>query len=476
MARVGSLLNHFFSLIILLSRIRSFFQHAKHLHTARFAQLHELIELLTDRFAETSLLVGVSRFNRVLRVRPTKTRRELGNMLVVAPTRGGKGLLATSQLLTWPHAAVVNDIKGELFAQTAGYRATLGKVYVIDPTGIGHRFDPLKGKHTDLELKSVAKSLLYEPDERDKVFTQRATRMLTQLFHAARMEQVSPLRYVAAMINEPIKMVASRLAMLSPQLAIRFLDDSVENADFQNKFLLSGWSTLIARLDALLVESIVRCFTGNDFTPNELMCSETPITVYLRWPEKDLLVLTPLIRLMWGTLIDGLISTYDQRQGRDCQPVFLPIDEAARMAIPSLAEHAATVVGRNISLEVIIQDLNQLNAVYGTARAHVLRNNMDTQIFYRPNDQETAEYIADCLGYKSDYAHSQTLRDGEETSEGRTEQRIYVGSYRPFSKHAWIGGAFLSSENDRRCRHRNFFRFLNLQRQYRLWHHRRTVR
>jgi type IV secretory pathway TraG/TraD family ATPase VirD4 len=35
---------------------------------------------------------------------------------------------------------VVNDIKGELFAQTAGYRATLGQVFVFDPTGVGNRF------------------------------------------------------------------------------------------------------------------------------------------------------------------------------------------------------------------------------------------------------------------------------------------------------------------------------------------------
>jgi type IV secretory pathway TraG/TraD family ATPase VirD4 len=49
---------------------------------------------------------------------------------------------------------------------------------------------------------------------------------------------------------------------------------------------------------------------------------------------------------------------------------------------------------------------------------------MDTRLFYRPNDQETAEYLERCLGRKSDYAHSQTLREGEETSQGRMEQGI----------------------------------------------------
>jgi type IV secretory pathway TraG/TraD family ATPase VirD4 len=245
-----------------------------------------------------------------------------------------------------------------------------------------------------LELKSVAKSLLYKPDEGDgEIFTQRATRMLTQLFHAARMEQVAPLRYVGTMLNAPIKLVARRLAMLSPQLAIRFLDDHIEDVDFQNKFLLSGWSTLTARLDALLAESIVKCFTGNDFTAQELLCADTLVTVYLRWPEKDLLVLAPLIRLMWGTLIDELTTTYDAAKGVHCHPVLLLIDEAGRTAIPSLADHATTVVGRGISLWIAIQSLSQLNVVYGTQRATILRDNMETRLFYRPNDQETAEYL-----------------------------------------------------------------------------------
>src|SRR5918999_5475599 len=150
----------------IFSRLTEFFSKEKHLHNARFARLDELSSLHSPSLDEMSLLLGVSRFNQILRVCPTETRRELGNMLVVAPTRGGKGVLATSQLLTWPHSVIVNDIKGELFTQTAGYRATLGQVFVFDPTGVGNRFDPLRGKHTDLELKSVAKSLLYDPEER----------------------------------------------------------------------------------------------------------------------------------------------------------------------------------------------------------------------------------------------------------------------------------------------------------------------
>jgi hypothetical protein len=113
------------------------------LYSDRFAEPHEVDPLVSQNWHnETGLLVGVSAFNHVLSVRQSKERRELGNVLVDALTRGGKGLLAISQLLTWPHSVVVLDIKGELYEATADYRKTKGPVFVIDPEAVGHQFDP----------------------------------------------------------------------------------------------------------------------------------------------------------------------------------------------------------------------------------------------------------------------------------------------------------------------------------------------
>src|SRR5437867_2212016 len=139
------------------------------IHRARFAQLAELRELLSSTLCPHGVLLGVRRvfffFKRFMVVQPTKTRREIGNTLIVAPTRGGKGLLAVSQLLSWQHSVIVNDIKGELFQATAGYRSILGKVYVIDPTGVGHCYDPLQEKKTEDAFLSAATHLLYQADE-----------------------------------------------------------------------------------------------------------------------------------------------------------------------------------------------------------------------------------------------------------------------------------------------------------------------
>jgi type IV secretory pathway TraG/TraD family ATPase VirD4 len=264
----------FFGLMVFCSQTRAFFQQSQNLHTARFARLHELTGLLTERFDETSLLLGISSFNQVLRVSPTKTRRELGNLLAVAPPRSGKSVLATSQLLSWHHSVVVNDVKGELFAATAGYRASLGKVFVIDPTGVGNCYDPLQGKHSEDELLSAATQLLYHPNEGDgAIFTQRAVVMLTQLLLAARKEGYPPFPYVRHLIRQGLPEVAARLHALDPDLATQLLGTPLAQVNFDNKFLLSSWETLTSRLRPLLTETVVRSLAGSDFSARDLMCS-----------------------------------------------------------------------------------------------------------------------------------------------------------------------------------------------------------
>jgi type IV secretion system protein VirD4 len=415
-----------FVFVVFLNRLMAFFAPQRQLHNARFAYIHELTSLFNYQFnRKTSLLLGETHFSHVLSVRPTSTRRELGNMLVVAPTRGGKGLLAVSQLLTWPHSVIVNDIKGDLFTQTAGYRATLGKVFCLDPTGVGHRFDPLEGRHTEDELLSSATQLLFQPDEGEgAIFTQRATAMLAQMFLAAELEKVPALPFVRELVRLGFSNCASRLNKISPILATQFLDLEYNELNRDDRFLLSAWGTLTAKVRPFLTQTAVRSLSGGDFSGEEIMTSKEPVTIYLRWKERDLLALTPLVRLTWQTLIDGLITTYDQAGGKDCKPVLILADEAGRTPIPTLADQATTVVGRGLSLWVAVQSLAQLDAAYGKVRARVLRDNMETQLYYRPADLDTADHLEHRLGRRSDYAHSQTTHQGSSPSQGLSEQGI----------------------------------------------------
>jgi hypothetical protein len=336
------------------SKLHHAFSAKDELHDASFARFDELAPLLgTITDPGERLLIGRHKHGQVLAVSPTEKRPELGNILVVAPTRGGKGLLAEPQLLTWPHSVIVNDIKGELYEHTAGWRKTFSTVLVIDPRGKGHRYDPLAGMTTEDEFYSVATELLHKPNEGDgEIFTLRAIDMLTYIFMAARDEDCPPFSYVRHVLKRGALAAIERLQAVNPEYATGFLDVPREWANLKDQFMLHSFGTLKARLKPILTETVVRTLSGSDFTAKDIITADKPITVYCKWPEGQLLALAPLIRLVMGSFIKGMISTYDDAEpkGKGCKPVLVLADEAGRTAIPNLADDVTTVVGRRISL------------------------------------------------------------------------------------------------------------------------------
>lgn len=398
----------------------------RRLHKARFAAIDEKARLKSSDPPPYSLLLGLDLFKQFYVVRSTPNKRELGNVLVVAPTRGGKGLLATTQLFTWQGSVIVNDLKGDLFLQTAGYRATLGNVYVLNPIrGYGHRYDPLHTYHTEEELGLACQKMLHETTSADPFWSESAAKMLTQIFVAARMEKQPLFPYARGVTRLGLPEAARYLHTLDPELAIQFLGMPYNTVDFQNsRQLFSSWSHLTTKLQFILSETVVKSLAASDFCVSDLMLGLRPVTIYLQWPERFLKPISPLIRLIVGSIIDELVQTYDSRGGEGCKPVLMLMDEATRTAIPSLSEHATTVVGRGISLWVAIQSLKALERVYGEDAAQELRDNIVNQVYYRPADLATAEYLEHRLGRKSAYARNETEREGHEKSQGKSEQGI----------------------------------------------------
>ena len=69
------------TLSMLFSFVNALFAKTDALHKARFALPHELTSLLSHTLDEAGLLVGMSHLGGLYRIRPTRERRELGNLL-----------------------------------------------------------------------------------------------------------------------------------------------------------------------------------------------------------------------------------------------------------------------------------------------------------------------------------------------------------------------------------------------------------
>jgi type IV secretion system protein VirD4 len=424
---------------ILLSRLTSLSGGGGQLHHARFGLPHELASVTGHTLDGAHLLLGRSPLGGIYRVCPSKQRPELGHMLVVAPPRSGKSMLAASQILTWPGSLIIVDIKGELYAQTAGYRSRLGLVYVIDPRGLGHQYDPLGAITEEGQLYDAAKNLLYDPREGEgRSFTEWGI-LLEVLKWQACLElnrQMGThyrfLPFSRALSKLGINPAAAAIHAISPAIAQELLDGEYDpECDYRdNRFFANSWQGSRARMYPLQTENVARCFNGSDFTGADVIAGEHPTTVYLRIPERMLKGKAPLIRLVLESLTSEMFDTFDERKGQGCRPVLMILDEAGTVGFPSLPEYAATAAGRGISLWLAIQDLAQLENLYRAHNARTIRNSMGAKVFYQQDDPDTAKHISETLGYRSGYSHSETLRDGEIASQGRSETAVAVFTQR----------------------------------------------
>jgi type IV secretory pathway TraG/TraD family ATPase VirD4 len=174
--------NFFYHLSLLESRISAHFSQEKYLHNERFSYPHERIAFSTDTPADYGLLLGIDEFGRCLQITTNKNRKQLGNVLRIIATQGGKSTAFKHEAKYWKGSFIGNDIKGEIDADTSEIRSEFSDIYRIDLTGGGDKFDPFLGKETEDDLYDIANLLLYEPNERQPAFTQRGIEILTILF------------------------------------------------------------------------------------------------------------------------------------------------------------------------------------------------------------------------------------------------------------------------------------------------------
>src|SRR4051794_31046152 len=245
------------------------------LHPAMWAKLHEILPLLAKRKKE-SLLLGIGPYDRLIRVQPKPKKPKAGNVLDLGPSQCGKSTREIGQILEWEGSVVTNDIKRQIRSATAGWRRSKGPIFTVDVSRRGNKYDPLAGRHTERQLHASAFHLMYNPNDKETYFTERATRMLTQLFLAAReetrkirrqnpfAEEIRPLPYVGRLMHLGLNWVAAFLNTVSTPLAERFLEaEYVPNKDYEDsKARADAWSTLYNRLFPILTDDILPTFDG----------------------------------------------------------------------------------------------------------------------------------------------------------------------------------------------------------------------
>ncbi len=394
------------------------------LYNAEWAVLSQLKDMclrVTNNFhapIRRALLLAVLQ-RRLIGIKPSNIRPELGHVLICGPTRSGKSLHLMCNLLNWSGSAVVVDIKGELHRLTSGHRSRFSNVVVLDPSGFGQRYDPFADIGDSAEaLQTAAEVVLQIDRDSEPVFAQRGANAIIAARRAAHLLKKPTLPYLYDVMRWGLWHFIETLRSVDDEQVsaslVRFAGRDVrtlEEADISDdRFLNSSWSTITSKLTPLLTEGVLKMTSGFDFCARQLL--EKPTTLYLRFNEAELDSNKHILRLTVLALITAILRHADKSHGEITLPILLGLDEAGRINIPRLDDLVSTVAGRGVSALVYVQDLSQFDATYGPANAKTIRSNCHTKVFYPPKDLETAKYISDYAGSQSRMTRSVSKEAG----------------------------------------------------------------
>ena len=127
-------------------------------------------------------------------------------------------------------------------------------------------------------------------------------------------------------------------------------------------------------------------------------------------------------------MIQQLYDFADVSGGELPCPTYFILDEFANIGqIPDFDKKISTSRSRKISFSVILQNLDQLEAVYKEAYETII-GNCDTHLFLGSNSQKTVEYFSKALGEKTITRDNVSVnKDREDWKQGKSESDQVMG-------------------------------------------------
>ena len=108
-----------------------------------------------------------------------------------------------------------------------------------------------------------------------------------------------------------------------------------------------------------------------------------------------------LLTIFFSQMIQQLYDYADKAGGKLPEKTFFILDEFANIGqIPDFDKKISTSRSRGISFSVILQNLDQLEAVYEKSYETII-GNCDTHVFLGSNSTKTLEYFSKALGEKT---------------------------------------------------------------------------
>ncbi|MDR0579201.1 MAG: type IV secretory system conjugative DNA transfer family protein [Campylobacteraceae bacterium] len=366
--------------------------------------------------------------------------------LVVAPPGTGKtSAIAIPNLLNIKESFIVTDVKGELCALTSEYRKNVlkNKILIFNPFGSDNNFcfNPF-AKRTMEKLgiaeqmalvKEVANIIFIKESSHDDHWRQQAISLFVffTMYYVSKNGEATlfeihraPKKDWSEELNEDsIIEIAEKKALTGEDTNIlkAFLKEAGDDKnldmiirDYARQFFATPANefgsilSTFARFTNLFGDYRIQKVTDTMSFDYEDLRKEN-ITVYLKTLEKDIPVLSPLIRI----IIDSIAKNLMVRESKaPNERVYMLMDEFVRFGkLEFLLELPAISRSYNIAVIFITQSYALIKKHYSEDDVKILSETIAYQVVFRMNNANSAEEVAKEIG---DY----TARKTSESTQG----------------------------------------------------------
>jgi type IV secretion system protein VirD4 len=372
------------------------------------------------------------------------------HVLTYAPTRSGKGVgLVVPTLLSWAQSAVITDLKGELWAMTAGWRKQYAKNICLkfEPAAANGSvaWNPLDEIRigTEYEVGDVQNlaTLIVDPDGKglndhwQKTSQALLVGVILHVLYKHKNEGTpATLPYVDSIMADPERDTGELWMEMTQTGHVNGENHPVVGSagrdmmDRPEEEAGSVLSTAKSYL-ALYRDPVVgRNVSESHFKIRDLMNHDDPVSLYIVTQPNDKARLRPLVRIMLNMIV-RLLADKMEFERVDNQPtawervkrafglgsentkrvqakktykhrLLAMIDEFPSLGkLEIIQESLAFLAGYGIKFYLICQDINQLRSrETGYGPDETITSNCHVQNAYPPNRTETAEHLSKLTG------------------------------------------------------------------------------
>ena len=334
------------------------------------------------------------------------------NVLVVGGSGSGK-----SASYSIPNAYqmlgsyIFTDPKGELYDRTAGYLKQHGyeiKVLNLVKPQYSDGYNPLRHISSEIDVDVIANTIVKgqksDGGGSDPFWDDSAEMLLKALIYylmAARPEEEQNLASCAELVraansNGGSNLLTELISKLPYDHPARMNYKSIEIAPEKTySSILSTLQSKLGKFDSKEIAELTSTDTikfediGNKKTAVYVISSDTHGAYDF------------LLTIFFSQMIQQLYNFADDNGGRLKVPAYFILDEFANIGkIPDFDKKISTSRSRKISFSVILQNLDQLEAIYDKSYETII-GNCDTHVFLGSNSYKTVEYFSKALGEKT---------------------------------------------------------------------------